>query len=163
MGNSKRIAYLYYSHWGELTRFLSRRVASNELAADLGQEMFLRMIERDIPVEDIRHPRGYLFRIAHNIAAEAWRSPRWGSDADAVDDLSLGEDASPEALLEQRETIAILLEAIENLPPRCREVFLLHKYEGLSYGEIAEKLGIGRSAVEKSMMRALAACRQALE
>ncbi|MBX8814512.1 RNA polymerase sigma factor, partial [Ochrobactrum sp. MR34] len=48
------------------------------------------------------------------------------------------------------------------LPPRQRDVFLMHKFDGLSHTEIAQKLGITRSGVEKLIMKALAHCREHL-
>ena len=76
----------------------------------------------------------------------------------------LGEDRdsgepSAEDVLAQRQRVRLLAEVIDELPPRQREVFLMHKFDGLSHAEIAEKLGISRSMVEKHVMRALAFCR----
>jgi RNA polymerase sigma-70 factor (ECF subfamily) len=51
--------------------------------------------------------------------------------------------------------LAKVLKAVEALPPQCRRVFRLHKFDGLSHAEVAEKLGISRSAVEKHISAAL--------
>jgi len=166
MSVNKLLAHLYCLHADELNRFLSRRTASAEQAADLVQEMFLRLIERDSAAEEIRHPRGYLYRSAKNIAAESWRSSSPKTEVVDVAGLQAEEEPSspsPETLLHQQQTNALLLAAIENLPPRCREVFMLHKFEGLTYNQIAAQLGITTSAVEKQMMRAMQACRSAID
>jgi RNA polymerase sigma-70 factor (ECF subfamily) len=70
--------------------------------------------------------------------------------ADAIVDLP---DA--EAVYEARERLARLAAAIAALPPQCRRVFTLHKLHGLSHAEVATRLNISRSAVEKHMSAAL--------
>lgn len=67
-----------------------------------------------------------------------------------------------DAALERRERLRLLAHAIAELPPRRREVFLLHKIDGLSHSQVAERLGISRSKVEKHVMKALAHCRDRL-
>ena len=64
--------------------------------------------------------------------------------------------ASPEVCLVHREELARVRRAVDELPPRCREVFLLHKVAGLSYKEIALQLGISKNTVMVHMVKALA-------
>lgn len=157
-----RIANLYRLHFGELQRYLSSRVASRELAADLVQELFLRLLARDGSVANITHERGFLFASARNLAAEARRSPRWHDHAlpEAPTEDGIGEVAPPpEIILQDKQDVAQLLEVVANLPPRCREAFILHKFDGLSYPEVASRLGISVSMVEKHLMRAMDDCR----
>ena len=69
-------------------------------------------------------------------------------------------DRSPsaETRIDARERLAILAGAVEELPPRCREVFMLRKVEGLDQAEIARRLGISRNMVEKHLRKALLVC-----
>lgn len=158
-----RIAELYRSHFDDLVGFLTRRVASRELAADLVQELFLRLLSRDGSVAAIRHDRGFLFRSARHLAVEVRRTPRWRD----VPQEPLPEPTalvpSPEVSLADRQTVDRLAVVIERLPPRCREAFVLHKFEHLTYPQVAKHLGISVSAVEKHMARALDACRTAMD
>lgn len=159
-----RIARLYRQHCAELVRFLSRRLACRDQAADLVHELFARLLARESSVAGIRHDRGFLFGSARFLAAEARRSPRWresGAGIEAPDEEPGAPD--PETLLAHREQATRLLHAISRLPPRCREAFILHRFDGLSYPEVAERLGISASAVEKHMMHALDICRAALD
>lgn len=161
---NKLLGSFYCLHFDELNRFLVRRVATQEGAADLTQEVFTRLLERGEKIEDIRHPRGYLYRSARNLVVETWRSPNQELEfIETIEDWEHDSSDSPEDILQHRQTLSLLLTAIENLPPRCREVFLLHRFEGLSYPQIAAQLEIGVSAVEKQMMRAMKACRSAFE
>ncbi|MNL68404.1 putative RNA polymerase sigma factor FecI [compost metagenome] len=70
---------------------------------------------------------------------------------------------SVDRVIDYRQRLAALERVIADLPSRQREVFLMHKFDGLSHSEIAAELGITRSAVEKLIMKALAACRDRLD
>ncbi|MDO8933274.1 MAG: RNA polymerase sigma factor [Rhodocyclaceae bacterium] len=159
------IAELYREHYGSVHRFLAKQVSCRELAADLVQELFLRLLSREVAMADVRHPRGFLFSSARNMAAEAQRSPRWRGTprVDGDEDEPADTAPSPDLLAEDRQALGLLLEVVAGLPPRCRETFILHKFEGLSYPEIAARLGISVSAVEKHLMRALDACRAGID
>ena len=61
--------------------------------------------------------------------------------------------------VDARQRLRAFAETIAALPPRCREAFVLSRFEGLANGEIAGRLGISRNMVEKHVMRALLACR----
>jgi RNA polymerase sigma factor (sigma-70 family) len=74
--------------------------------------------------------------------------------ADAVDGLAV-----PERQLIARQELRRLALAIDELPPRCREVFLLSRFESMANGEIAIRLGISRNMVEKHLIKALLHCR----
>jgi RNA polymerase sigma-70 factor (ECF subfamily) len=158
-----RISRLYQLHFQELVRFLARRLRTPDQAADMIQELFLRLLSRDAPLQAVNHERGFLFGSARNLISEEQRLPRWrGSDADDAQAEDDGDELpSPDEQIEDRRALERLFAALAALPPRCREVFLLHKFDGLSYPAVAARLGISQSAVEKHMMRALQACREA--
>lgn len=158
--SNKLLGNIYALHFDELSRYLSRRTGAAETASDLTQEVFARMVAKGGTVDGIRHPRGYLYRSAKNLMTDSWRSKE--SQTVEFEDEAGGAADSPETILQHRETLAQLFDAIESLPPRCREVFLLHRFEDMSYPEIATRLGITVSAVEKQMMRAMKVCRAAL-
>lgn len=151
-------------HYEELTRYFSRRLGSPGSASEVVHDTYLRL-EALGQVPDIANQRAYLYRVASNIALDRQRADsrrrKWQvSEEPAV------EYASPaplaDAALEHKQRLRLLAQAVQELPPRCREVFLMHKLDGLSHGEIASRLGISRSMVEKHIMRALAHCRDRL-
>ncbi|MRR56663.1 MAG: RNA polymerase sigma factor [Deltaproteobacteria bacterium] len=157
------IAKLYRQHCGELSRFLARHVGCRELAADLLHELFLRLLSSGQAITEIRYQRGYLFRCARNLATEAASSPRWRAkqqDASAL--LTQEEDwLCPERKTADKQTLDRLLITVMHLPPRCRDAFILHKFDGFTYAEVANHMGISVGAVEKHISRALDACRSA--
>ena len=140
-------------------RVTRERALAEEIAQDVMLELW-RLRER----LDFPGPlRAYLCRAARNRALNHVRHLRVVDSAAPT--LASEERAPPRAsdLLEESEINAAAAEAIESLPPRCREVFELSRLSGLSYGEIADQLGISTKTVEVHMGRALRTLRDALE
>ncbi|MFP4166278.1 MAG: sigma-70 family RNA polymerase sigma factor [Opitutales bacterium] len=75
----------------------------------------------------------------------------------------LADDLSPAEALDTREAYGLLREAIRELPERCREAFVLHRFEGLRHRDIAKRLGISQSTVEKHIAAALVHLRHELQ
>ena len=159
----KTILDSFAASYAELLRYLSRRFGSNVEADDVLQDTFLR-IHSIAPETDIKNPRSYLFRMADNLATDHIRARQslerrflTGDDADSTD-----ERPSPERIVDYRQRLGRLEQAVAELPPRQRQVFLMHKFDGMSHSEIADELGITKSAVEKLIMKALAHLRERL-
>ena len=154
-----------YRHEGlKLRRLLARLLDNPADAADASQETYLRMVAA-LSRTSVEHPTALLFRIATNVALRMRNRRRLENSLfSPKTDLEWEEIADGYALPE-RETIARqelrrLAQAIDELPPRCREVFLLSRFDGLANGEIAARLGITRNMVEKHIIRALVHCRR---
>jgi RNA polymerase sigma-70 factor (ECF subfamily) len=69
----------------------------------------------------------------------------------------VADSPSAETAAMDRQTLRTLLNTLDTLPERTRSIFRMHKFDGLSYAEVAAKFGISRSSVEKHMMQALRA------
>lgn len=153
----------FYEHQDSLKRFLTRRLGNVTLAEDLAQETWLRAARiREQPGGgggDVGNPRAYLFRIAANLALDHQRHVNRGVEIETGPDLDSVADRnpSPESVALHRSEFARLLRVVEGLTPRCREVFILAKFEERTYAEIAETLGISRNTVITHMVTALAA------
>lgn len=159
------LTQLFNHHAQDVRRFLASRVSCEATAADLTQETFLRLARMpDLGV--IENFRTYLFRIATNLAtdhlrARMRREPS-SSDSDA-DLLELPDSAStPEAALLAKQELTAALQALGELSPLCRQIFVLNRFDGLSHRAIADCLGICVSTVEKNIARALNHCRRRL-
>ena len=149
--------------YSDLLRHLSRRLGSSADAKDVVQDTFLRV--QKIPGNtDIRNPRSYVFRMAENVAIDHLRAKksrsRYVADGELPD--AEADQASAERIVDYRQRLAVLERAVAGLPQRQQQVFLMHKIDGLSHSQIAEQLGISRSAVEKLVIKALATCRDAV-
>lgn len=155
---------LLVAHYEELTAYLTRRLGSPGSANDVLHDTYLRLQGLGA-VPDIENPRAYLYRVADNIALDRLRAEgrreRWQVHDEQIQ-RQPSEDPSAEIVLEHKQRLQLLAQAIAELPPRCREAFLLHKLDGLTHSQIAGRLGISRSMVEKHVMKALAHCRDRL-
>lgn len=127
------------------------------MAEDLAQEAFLRLAEQG----DAGAPadgRAWLYRTAHNLAVDQLRQQA-RRRTDAVDVASLEEIAdeapSAENAAAARDELDRLRMLIEELPERTRQVFVLTRVDGLTYGEAARMLGISDSSVQKHLARAV--------
>lgn len=166
MANNKNfVSRMYREYCNELRRFLFSRLRCSEDAADVVQDAFVRVLMLGDDYE-IQHPRGLLYRTALNLTVDRLRSrsaqPDCTADFALAEDLA-AEDPDPESVLDMQQRLQILQEAIAELPPKCRTVFMMHKFENLSYTEISASLGISRNMVEKHIIKALAYCRKRLD
>lgn len=134
-----------------LRRYFSKKVSPSD-ADDLVQDVFLAMQTRGSgrPVDNIRR---YLFTVAANVLA------RRNRDTDAFDplleSLEPTDDLSPERQVASRQALARLIVAVDNLAPRCRTAFMLHRFEDMTYRAIAERMNIGTDAVKQLLQRAM--------
>ncbi|TWT11370.1 RNA polymerase sigma factor [Reyranella sp. CPCC 100927] len=156
-----RLLAIFAEHRAALTRFLTRRLGSATLAEDLTQETWVRVATAStVGTTAADNPRSYLFRIAANLAIDHQRHAHRGVEIEApapVLDAVADPAPSPEIVALHRSEMARLLRAVDQLPPRCRQVFLLTKVHELSYAEVAVRLGISRNTVMVHMVNALAA------
>lgn len=147
-----------------LRRHLQRQLGSSDATEDAVQETFLRML-RYREIGDVGEIRALLFRVAASVVVDRQRyaKARRANDHCALEDQELASDEpQPDRNLSNHQNLVLLQRAILALPPRCREVFLLHRFEGLSYRDIARRFGTSERTVENQISHALAVCRRAL-
>lgn len=143
--------YQQYAAW--LARRLRARIGS-DAAADVVQETYIRAAP--YPIADIRHPKAFLLRIAMNLLRdERRRLARQQHHADAT--TSSDHEAAP-----QFDTL-LLSEVIRSMPPLYRNVFVLNRFGGMTYPEIARTLDVSVKTVEWRMARALEYCASRLD
>src|SRR3546814_5508968 len=135
-------------HEAALRARLRRMVVAGEEIDDIVQETYLN-IARLKSVEHIRDGRGYLFTAARMVMLQRIRRNRIVridhlTDAQA---LALEDDApGPDRHVAARRELARVRRMIDDLPPRCREIFELRRVEGVSQREIAERLDLDRKS-----------------
>lgn len=150
-------------NYGELTRRLARRVGAGGDAQDVLHDTWLKLA-RTADIQQVADPKSYVSHVAGNLAIDRVRARRVRERYFTPEDHGdIAADApSTERIVDYRQRVARLQKIVEGLPRRQRDVFLMHKFDGLSHSEIADRLGISRSAVEKLVMKALARCRDGL-
>lgn len=145
-----------------IRRFLGRSGAERHEIDDFTQETFLRGFAAEIR-SDIAEPKAYLFQIARNIAHEKFRKnarmPISSAEDSAGAELLIDEDqAAADDWLDGRRKLALFAQAVAQLPPQCRKAFLLRRVDELQYKQIANRMNITVSAVEKHVAVGLLKC-----
>ncbi|MDB5488982.1 MAG: polymerase sigma factor [Reyranella sp.] len=154
----------FAEHRQALTRFLTRRLDNPVLAEDLAHETWLRAANRAGDAV-IGNPRSYLFRIASNLAIDHQRHVSQRIELQATEEAAFVADSqpSPENVVLYRSEFARLVRVIDGLSPRCREIFMLCRFEGLSHAEVAGQLGISRNTVVSHMVKAMTAIEREMD
>lgn len=150
----------FEAHAASVYRYVQRLSGDPELAADLTQEAFMRLLERGTMPDDVR---GWLATVAANL----WRDGRrqgvrraalLARDPDAVAPRPIAP--SPDAALLAAERTVTVRQALDGLPLRDRQLLLL-RHEGYSYRELAAAVGVAEGSVGTLLLRATAAFRRA--
>jgi RNA polymerase sigma-70 factor (ECF subfamily) len=145
---------LVHQYREPLKRFFERRLRDRAEAEDLAQEVLLRLARQHSLVRQTRP--AYIFLTARSVLLDRVRRNRVRErEALHGHDQTALEAPSAERVYSARERVQRVSELMEALTPRVRQVFMMHRVEGLAYSEIAQALGITMSTVEKHMTAAL--------
>lgn len=154
-------------HYADLRQQLVRELKDPHRAADIAQSSFERVCTQALDTRPgtspIEFPRALLFRVARNLCIDEARRRKvaldWVQHGDAHRPFAA---PSSECVAAQRQVLARVVDALERLTPRRREVFLLFRAYGHTRTEIAEQLGITEMAVAKHLVRAAVDCSRVL-
>jgi RNA polymerase sigma-70 factor (ECF subfamily) len=148
-----------------LAAFIRRRVRQPADASDLTQEVYLRFLRADRE-ELIRNPEAYLYTVAVNLLREqSVLDRRWAQSVDASQlptDPALVNFRTPEEEVDREARMGRITALVESLPPKLQAVLVLQYRDGLTYQEIAARLGVTTHTVKKYVMQGLAICRKRL-
>lgn len=160
------------AHYGDLRRQLTRDLRDPHYAADIAQTSFERVYvhamglrgrtRADAPGGEIESPRALLFRVARNLCIDDARKRKTAQEWTRQQMVLQHNAPSSEYQAAQRQILQRVVEALEELPPRRREVFILFRAHGYTRAEIAEQLRITEMAVAKHMVRATLDCSRVL-
>jgi RNA polymerase sigma-70 factor (ECF subfamily) len=147
---------LFRRHNRLLVQLLTARLGSAQAATEVAQEAYVRLLKLD---EDrvISHQRAYLFKIAQNLASDRLRQR---GNAKKTRELEFFEEedaaADPERAAAADEELRFLLLVLKELPPKCQQAFRLHRFGGLSLGEVARQMALTERMIRIYVGRALA-------
>ncbi len=151
------LEHLARRYYAPLVSFFRKRTRNPSEVPDLVQQVFLRLAQHG--TGDIENPDGYIFHTAANTLKDHYRREgvrqRFAQDRQALG-YPGDSDFSCERVLEGRQSLHQVVEALRSLPERTRDVLIMRAFEGLKYAEIAALYGISVRATEKHMARALA-------
>lgn len=149
---------LYLTYYSKLVRFAKEFVQHEEDAENITQDVFADLWEKRDFITHIENMNAYLFRLVRNRCLDYLRHKVFEQRYMESLQLSCEEEA-----VEDHDTEILIRAAINSLPQRCRDIFLLSRVEGLKYREISEHLGISVNTVECQMGIALKKLRMKLD
>lgn len=146
-GNELAFRKLYADWQPQLSTFIFQITKSKEITAEIVQDVFLKIWMTRENLTAVDNFKAYLFVVSRNQALNAFRKAvnEWRRFENVNDMSQLEQKANTEA---EDPYLSLIDAAIDQLSPRQKEVYLLHRHQKLSYQEIADQLGIGKESVK---------------
>ncbi len=143
-----------------LVGYLTTRLRDRNLAADIAHEAYLKVLESR-RLDQLEYPKAFLYRTAINLSVDLFRRGliRQSESLDDALAQELPSVHSPQASLYQLQRAQLVMKALEELPEKCRQAFLLRKIDGLYHEDIASTMGLSKASVEKHIVNAMKHCR----
>jgi RNA polymerase sigma factor (sigma-70 family) len=155
-----------------LRSFIRKHVADTSEAEDILQDVFYELLEAYRLMKPIEHVTGWLFRVAKNRIVDLFRHKKTSSlnnpvsaeeGSDTLEDLLPSENAGPEAAYARNLLLDALDEALDELPPAQREVFVAHELMGRSFKDISAETGLSVNTLLSRKRYAVLHLRQRLQ
>jgi RNA polymerase sigma factor (sigma-70 family) len=152
---STEVERLFREHNASLLRFIAAKIGSEQEAKEIAQEAYVHLLQLDHP-EAISYLRAFLFKTASNLAVDRLRQR--GRRAHVMnagnEDFSVFE-LSPERHTAGEQTLDLFRTAVQELPARCRQAFLLHRIHDMHVEDIATQMNLQPRMVRRYISRAL--------
>ena len=161
-GNEKAFSFLVKNYNHRLCVYANSLVNDSERAQDIVQNVFVKTWERRKTLKNDQSIKGFLYRAVHNEFIDQYRSTQSLKALEKLYmDTLLQFEMEPESERTEK-IIPMVMDAINNLPAKCKEIFILSKKEGLTNIEIAEYLKISHKTVENQITKAFGILRERL-
>jgi RNA polymerase sigma-70 factor, ECF subfamily len=162
-GDIEQFETLFRSSYVSLVKYARTLIKDKDTAEEIVQDLFFRLWQDKEKIKIESSLNGYLFRSVHN------RCLHYIEHLKVVErhsqEMIPETNESPENpadILQYKELQAKIARIVERLPERCGKIFMMNRFEGLKYSEIAERLSLSIKTVEANMGRALKEFRKAL-
>lgn len=161
-GDMKQIEYIVSIYYGEIYRYLCRKLGNETEAQDVTQEVFVKFFANLHTYQERGKLRNYLFKLATNASNDVFRKSRPTLSFDEADTL---QDAqmTPSEVVEKREEKERVKEALQVLPASQREVIILRFYHELPFWDIARITDSNLSTVKTRYRRGMETLKRILE
>ena len=156
---------MFENYYQELIGYFSYLLKDKDRAQDAVHECYCRVLATaGVEQYTIKEPRAFLYQSVRNIITDDYRqNTRYMKVNIDNADLLAHESEQPLELIASDERMQKLQCVIDSLPPKCKEAFILFKFEGLSHQQIADKMGISKNMVEKHVINAMKICKNCLK
>lgn len=158
-GDRYAFTQLFHLYKHKLYSFLLRLTGSPQMAEDIIQDIFIKIWTRKEQLNEVEKFGSYLFRMAQNQSINAFR--KMAAETLALSHIQSATDQnSTDCYLYEKETTALLHQALSRLSAQQKLVYTLSREEGLKYEEIAHRLNLSPSTVKNHMIAALRTLRE---
>lgn len=162
-GDKNAFRQLYEKYYAGLVIIASRYTGQQSVAEETVQDTFLKLWENHRQIEIRENLSSYLYASVRNgclnylkhLLIERKYSAGRAQQLHKVSHFIHISQEDGSSILIAEEMEKSLRQALAELPPKCREIFILHRQEGMKYSEIAKKLGISQNTVQKQISIAL--------
>ena len=163
--NKLSIQDAYVQYRAELCQYVVRNagISKNE-AEDVVQSAFARIAERGF--DSVKNHRAFLYKTSYNIAIDIKRHGAVRQkhiDQVVEQEVVAVEERSPERCSDSGQQLNIIAGALWGMPKKRRQLLMMNRFDGLSYAEIARRVGLSETVVRKHIAKALADCQKALQ
>ncbi len=163
-GDEAAFEELYYLYSSRLLGFLTKLVKSDNFAAEIVQDTFIKIWNNHLKIDPNKSFHSYMFRIAENLVYDFFRKAARDKKLEKVlINHACNDYQHVEEKINKEEINLLLRKAIDTLPPRRREIFQLVKMEERSYEEVSKLLHISTSTINDHVVKATKAIREKLE
>jgi RNA polymerase sigma-70 factor (ECF subfamily) len=162
-GDMEAFSSLFRRHYEPLCYFAERYLHDIQAAEGIVQEVFVRLWESRETLGIQSSLRSYLYASVRNACLNYVKRLSFTTSLEHEEERPDDATIRPDAQLESNELAEALEKAMESLAPKCRQIFLMAKYDGLSYKEIAEVLNISVNTVKTQLQRALKSLSKSLQ
>ncbi|TNE81608.1 MAG: RNA polymerase sigma-70 factor [Bacteroidetes bacterium] len=163
-GSEQALHKLFMRYYDALVRFAVPILKDQDAARDVVQEVFARIWEKRAALADETRIKSYLYMAVKNQSINVLRKEeriQWMNEESEMEALAPREESTFNTMVD-RDLQVRLKHALSAIPPKCRQVFELSRFEGLSYQQIADTLEISVKTVENQMTKALQIMRKEL-
>jgi len=158
--NGTQFEWLFSQWYGPLCRVALRMMRDKDAAEDIVQEVFVKFWHKRESLSPDLDAKAYLYKAVYNASLNYLKIQKRERRPEKLPEAVASGSADGQMLHD--ETLRAVETGIEELPPACKDVFLLSRYEELSYKEIAQTLDISVKTVEAHISKALRILRKHL-
>ncbi|MEM9143831.1 MAG: RNA polymerase sigma-70 factor, partial [Bacteroidota bacterium] len=161
-GDYKAYSYMVDTYHHALCSYALALTDDYELSKDIVQTVYIKIWDKRTKIKDDVHLLNYLYKSVYNAFIDQYRKRRPVFSLEKIHIDSLNTFIQDNSETNKKKLIDLIKKEIENLPPKCKKVFLLSRQEGLTNIEIAEHLSISKKSVEGHITKAFAFLRNRL-
>ena len=153
--------HLFFCYYGRLCNYVTEIVKDDFASEDIVQDLFIKLWTNREKIEVQENIAGYLFKSSKNAALNYLRSEKCKKNA--FEKISINASQLTDYDIEHEEFLSALDKCINQLPARSKEVFLLHRFEGLKQKEISERLNISVKTIKNQIWKSLQFLKSCIE